>query len=249
MSGPAAWWRVTLVSTLALAGLVAALPRGSARPVLRVSAAASLRGVLEAAALDYEARTGAAVELSFGGSEQLMAGLAANSGDAVVPADRGYLERATAELGPPVDLATMRAVVLSRRPVKSLTELTTGHDRASLADPATAAIGRAVAQVLSRRGEWAAFRPCVASSPERVTDSLVALRANAVTAAVVWDVVARPHPEFVMSDVPELAGATATVAGAVRAGASGETGAARFLADLAGPAGQAHFRRAGFGPP
>lgn len=246
-----------LISALAAAGLVALLRTGGPadRPLV-VYTAASLRPVAEACAADYEAKTGRWVELRAGGSEYLLTqarqSATASPADVFLPADDSYLRDAAALglTGSATSVGRMRAVVLGQYRVETWAALTAPTTRLALADPRLAAVGRLTRGHLIATGKWADFSRRVVVNTDTVTESATAVRAGGVDVAVVWDVVARQHPTLSVSDLPELAGVTATVAAAVLCQSPEPEAAVDFVAFLADPAGgRPHFDRAGFAPP
>ena len=95
---------------------------------LFVYCAASVKPPLEAAAREYQKKHGAQIELTFGGSQTLLANVALSGlGDLYVPADDSYIEMARQKnlVGEVLPLAEMTAVLATAKDqkIKSLADL------------------------------------------------------------------------------------------------------------------------------
>ena len=239
--------RLVLGSLLMASALIAGLRGGPAtKPPLALAVAASLRPVAEAIAADFTHQTGRQVEIRSGGSEQLLMQLGREPCDLFLPADAGYVQRATADklVSASFPLARMKAVVVAPRRL-TWPQLVAPDCRIALARPETAAIGRQVREHLTRSGHWSELNRVVTASPETVTACLTAVRLNAADAAIVWDVVARTEPRLIVSELPELSGVEAQVTIAPCRNATDPDGARELVAFFR-DAGRNHFAAAGF---
>jgi ABC-type molybdate transport system substrate-binding protein len=109
------------------------------------------------------------------------------------------------------------------------------------------AIGLLTRDHLAAAGRWEQLDRRVVVKTDTVTQSANAVKVGSVDAAVVWDTVARQHPDLAAVRLPELDGIVARVQVGVLKQSTDPAGAAAFARFLADPGGGlVHFRAAGF---
>lgn len=249
--------QAVLVVGLAVSGAVAGCRAGHADAPGLVFAAASLADVLEEAV--GELGGGAPdrrVELNLAGSnvlaEQILAGAPA---DLFVSADRRQVERLVAagkvRSGETSVLATNGLVVVvpsggGAAPLSSPRDLL-GFRRLALADPAAVPAGVYAREWLEREGLWDTLAARVVPSLD-ARAALAAVAGGHLEAGIVYatDALSTDRVRVVYrvpaERAPPIEYVVAPIAGR-EGGAAGE-----LAAFLRGPAGQAVFRRHGFGP-
>ena len=223
---------------------------------LRVSAAVSLSGPLQAIAGDFEELTGTRVDLNFAGSDtlgtQLVAGaeadvfLSADNRQMVRVAAAGLLEAATR-----ADLFSNQLVVVvpSDRPsigegVRAL--LAPDLRRIAIGDPDAVPAGVYAKYYLQAEGVWEGVREKVVSM-RNVRAVLAAVEAGNVDAGIVY------RTDLVLADratvafwVPMNDGPSIRYAGAVLRDTDRPELARRFLDFLREPSARQAFETAGF---
>jgi molybdenum ABC transporter molybdate-binding protein len=232
-------------------------PDGGTKPLL-VFCAAGLKAPVEDLAQAFRKEHGVEVQIQYGGSGTLLASLkVSRSGDLYLPADASYLD--DTQGGPLVDeilpLAHQTPVLAVRpgNPLKiaGVADLARPDVRVSLANPEAAAIGRVVREALRAAGAWDAVEENIRAHgvfKPTVNESLNDLKLGAVDAAVVWDSLARQHPEIEALPAPEFAHGRAEVSAAVLKSSAQPTLALRFARYLNSRVGNASFKRNGFEP-
>jgi|GEM_PF-2914771 len=244
-------------SALALALLLASLAaveRGATadRPLV-IGVAAGLRMPTEKAAEAYTAEMGRRIELRFGASEDLLTRASfpqvGEATDLLLPADESYVR--TAEERRLVErsrhMGTMTAVVLTSTDIRAWDDLIRAGHRVALGQSGSA-IGKLTREHLGRLDLWDGLSPHVVETGT-VTEAANAAKVKAVSAAIVWNVVAEGYPQLRAVELPELRGCVGTVRIAVlkqsRRAAEAEA-FARFAADPA--RGGRFYRAAGLQP-
>ena len=119
----------------------------SATEPLLVYCAASVKPPLEAAAREYQKRYGAKIELTFGGSQTLLANVSLSRlGDLYIPADDSYIDLARRKelIGEALPLAEMSAILatIKNQNIQSLADLINSKLTIAQANPDAAAIGK-----------------------------------------------------------------------------------------------------------
>ena len=227
-------------------------PRNSsANQPLFVYCAASVKPPLEAAARAYEKKYRVQVELTFGGSQTLLANAALSGlGDLYVPADDSYIElgRQKNLVAEVVPLAEMTAILATAKGQKigSLADLLNSKLTIAQANPDAAAIGKLARDKLPK-AQWEALRKRTLVFTSTVTEAANDVNLGAVQAALIWDAMAPQYPNLNLVHLPELEAVKSTIAVATLK-CSRQPGAAlrfaRFLGDPTG--GLAEFERNGF---
>jgi molybdate transport system substrate-binding protein len=161
---------------------------------LRVHCAAGVRAPVEELARAFEARTGTRVELSYGGSGTLLAGvLAGGKGDLFIAGDASFVDRAHEQgaLRERLALSSMRAVLGVARGnphnVRGLADLAREDLRVGLGNPEAAAVGRLARAVLTETGSWEEVRGGLKVQKPTVNELAGDLDLGALDVAVVWD--------------------------------------------------------------
>ena len=236
----------SVVLAVVLVALLRPFPRQQANPggkgTLLVWAAASQRAPMEQAARAYERRSGYRIELSFGGSQSLLANLEiSKKGDLYVPADDSYLEPARAKglIDQTFPLARMTACLAvpkgNPKQLRSLADLKTPGVKLAQANPEAAAIGKLVRQALTPAGDWAVLEARTTVFKPNVNDVANDVKLGSVDAGFIWDAMGPQYPNLELVRVPELAGVRASVAVAVVRHSPQPNEALRFARWLADP--------------
>ncbi len=250
-----------LGSLVVLAGLVALLaldpaswfaPRGERRLV--VFCAAGLKGPVSAAARDYQEAQGVEVQIQYGGSNTLLAGMQAGAPvDLYIPADGHYVQTARDRdlIDEVLPLARMRPVLAVRQgnphQVRSLDDLLARQLRIAHANPEAAAVGNLARRALMRSGHWLRFEKCIVVTKPTVNDVAADIQVGAVAAGIVWDVTVRQVPGLEVVAVPAFEGVTAQLSACIARRTQQPTAALRFARYLAArDRGLQLFRQEGF---
>lgn len=251
-----------LLSVVVFAALVTLLawspawlrgPEPTAAPLI-VHCAAAMRAPMDAAAREYTQRYSVPIELNYGGSQTLLAGIELSKrGDLYLAADDSYLQLAQVKdlLDERLDLARMKAVlaVAQGNPhgIHSLADILRGGIKVSQANPDAAAIGKVARDALVRSGKWDAFRARITNLTLTVTEVANDVALEGVDAGIVWDATVRQVPGLEAVELSELAGATGRVAIGVLRTSTQPTAALRFARFLASrDVGLPLFRANGF---
>jgi molybdate transport system substrate-binding protein len=250
-------WLAFLASALVLIVLVALLFRNPpARRSLVLYCAAGVRPPVETAAADYQREYGIEVQLQYGGSQTLLAGLEASKrGDLYLPADDSYLEVARLKglLTVTLPLARMTPVLAvpkgNPKSLYSLDDLTHGGVRLAQANPEAAAIGKVTKAALNKIGRWNQVEKNIVVTKPTVNDASNDVVIGAVDAAFVWDATVRQNPRLEAVALPEFADIHALVAVGVLTLSEQPTEALRFARYLADrDKGGRLFERDGYDP-
>lgn len=229
----------------------------ASQPVeLLVFAGAANKPVLDQAAVQLRHQENLRLVFSYGGSGAVLSQMQlARRGDLYIPGSHDWLERAIARgLVDPatrVDFAYLRPALLvlrgNPRGIKTLADLGRADVKAAIGEPRSVCVGEYALAVLRRARLEDLLLPRLAraSSCEAVGNLLATRTVDAVLG---WDVFTAWYPGQVEA-VPlpaELTPERATISGAVAVFSRHKTEAARVLAWLAGPQGQALWRQAGY---
>ena len=250
--------RIVFVAALAAVGLFAwlLLKRGpsTAPKSLQVYCGAAMRIPVEAAARSYEAETGTKVELQYGGSQTLLANAeVSKTGDLFLPGDDSYLQKAREKglLDETVPIGRMSAVLAVRKgnpkKIAAVADLLRPDVKVIQANPDAAAIGKIARAALTKSGQWEAVRAKTTVFKATVHEVGNDLKLDAADAGFLWDAVMGQYPDLSRVDLPELAGADATISVGVLRSTSDPAGALRFARWLASKdKGLPEFEKAGF---
>jgi molybdate transport system substrate-binding protein len=235
---------------------VAPSPQAPAAPLL-VYCAASNRGVLEAIRRDYEAATGERIDVQYGASQTLLAGLEVTRiGDLYLPADETYLLPAKTNglVAAEYPLAAMGLVVAvpegNPRGIRTWDDLLRPEVRLALGEPGATASGAVVKASLRERGLWEPFAALITVYKGTVNDVANDVVLGAVDAGVVYDVVLKNYPTLEGVTLPELAALESRVTLAVLTTSRDPARARRFAEFVGDPArGLRRYREFGFRVP
>lgn len=219
-----------------------------------VYCAAGIRKPVEAVAQEYEKAYGVPVHLQYGPSQTLLANIEISQrGDLYVPADDSYIEFAHKKdlLDETIPLARMRLTLAVARGnpknISSLDDLLEPGIRLAQADPDAAAVGKLTRDLLRQTKRWNDLKKHTTVFKLTVNDVANDVKAGAVDAGIVWDVVARQYAELDAVPLPEFKEATAHVSVGVLRCSSQPTAALRFARYLAArDRGLLEFERNGF---
>lgn len=172
-----------------------------------VHCAAGLRIPVEEMVRSFEKETGQKVQLQYGASQALLAGIrVAKSGDLFLPADDSYLKDAGADVREVLPMASMRAVLVTAKgnplALRSLTDVMRPGVRLVQANPDAAAIGKLTKAKLADR--WSPLEKATIAFKLTVNDVATDVKLGAAGAGIVWDVVAAAMPELETVALPEL---------------------------------------------
>lgn len=250
---------LALASVTLLFGLVVVLrgvlakPAATARP-LAVFCAAGLRAPVESVAKEYEKEFGTRIDLSYGGSQTLLANIeVSKTGDLYIPADDSYVAMAqekklTAEVLPVARMVARIAVKKGNpKRIRSVADLIAGDARLSQANPDAAAIGKVVRAELRKRGQWDAVAAKTAVYKGTVNDAANDVAIGAADAAFIWDALGQQYPSLELLEVPELTNCVASVSATVLTTSRAPTEALKFARYLAArDKGLKHFETNGY---
>ena len=249
-------WLAFLASIVAFSWLawrlVSPSPPAEAGGAIMVYCAAGVRPPVEACVKSF----GRPVELSFGGSQALLASATVSKqGDLFIPGDDSYLRIAREKglLAETIPLARMRPVLAVRKGnpkgVRTLADLLRKEVTLVLPSPEATASGKLVKEALEKAGRWAEVDARKAVSKPTVNDVANDLKLGVADAGFVWDATVRQYPELEAVPVPELAGAAATISAGVLRSSERPAAALRFARWLAAPdRGGPEFAKDGYEP-
>ncbi|MEM8911084.1 MAG: molybdate ABC transporter substrate-binding protein [Planctomycetota bacterium] len=253
--------REILAQSLALAAsLHAGCRTGTSAAGLVVLCATVMRPPMEVLSAEYTRRTGLAVELRFGGSNQLLSQLAlTNIGDVFVAADVSYTDRARQAglVGSPEIITTTLPVIAIHKgraaQVRTLKDWVDAELRVAIGDPDAAAVGRATQQVFRAIGQWETLMGHVHRAG--VTLPTVAAVAGAVEmgsvdTGIIWRANQTRRRSIRLIEDECFERGRCRVAAAVCGQSLGRGGASRFVDFLASdPISRSVFKDEGFGGP
>lgn len=224
-----------------------------APPSLLVYCAASLKAPMEKIAADYFRETGVTVELSFGGSQTLLANIALTKrGDLYLPADDSYIALAREKnlVGETLPLAEQAAVIAvpkgNPKAIRSLASFQNSALTLSQANPETAAVGKLLRAALDPT-LWQALSNRTVVFKPNVNDAANDVKLGAVDAAIVWDSMQGQYPDLEFIRVPELEGVRAKVSVSLLQCSEQPDVALKFARHIAAPEhGLKHFESSGF---
>lgn len=257
-------WLAFVGSVVLLVGLVALLAwdpqkwfsSAATQEPLVVYCAAGLRPPVEAVAKEYEQAYGVPVQLHYGGSQTLLAGIeVSRRGDLYIPADESYLPPARDKnlIAETLPLARMTPVVAVPRGnpkrIATLADLLRPDVRLAQGNPDATAIGSLTRTALQKAGRWDPLKDRTVVFKMTVNDVANDVGVGAVDAGIVWDATVRQSPGLEAVALPELAGVKAHVTAAVLKDSPRPTAALRFARFLAArDRGLPEFGRQGYDP-
>jgi molybdenum ABC transporter molybdate-binding protein len=207
---------------------------------LVVYCAAGLRTPVEAVAKEYEATYGVPVQIQYGGSQTLLAGIeVSHRGDLYIPADESYLKTARDKnlIDETIPLARMAPVLAVKqgnpKNLRTLDDLLKPDVRVAQGNPDAAAIGFVTRDALRKTGQWDALHKRTAVFKLTVNDVANDVQVGAVDAGIVWDSTVRQTPGLEAVQLPQFAGIRANVTAAVLRDTNRPTAALKFARFLA----------------
>ena len=208
------------------------------RQPLLVHCAAGLREPVEEVARMFEAETGTPVQLQFGGSQQLLATIAAaKRGDVFVPGDDGFLTTAKqrGDVAETVALARMDVVLAVRKgnPLKvtSISDLLRPDVRLALPDAESAACGRLARAALG--AQWGELAKKAIVTKPTVNEIANDLKLGSADAGILFAPLVAQYGGMEIVAVPELADVKANVAAGILKVSTNPTTALAFARYLA----------------
>lgn len=230
-------------------------PATQAAPPLMVYCAASSRPVMEVLRADFAKETGAIVEVQYGPSQGLLAGLEiSRTGDLYLPADDSYIRIAREKglLTNEQPVAEMQVVVAVRsgNPLRigALSDLLRDDVRLVQANPDLAAIGLLTREALAPAGKWDSLAARTTSFRTNVNEAANDVLVGAADAAISYDVVVQAMNGLEAVSLPEFEKVQAQVVAAQLTFSQQPDLAGQFLAFLASAPGQQRYREFGFHP-
>ncbi len=242
---------IALVTLLARKPATRAAPQAS--PLL-IHCAAGLKAPVEAVAREYERAYGVPIQLQFGGSQTLLAGIEVSQrGDLYLPADDSYiaLAREKRVVAEAIPLARMTAALAVRKgnpkKIATLADVLREDVRLGQANPDAAAIGKLARAALEETGQWGAINRHTKVFKPTVNDVANDIKLGTVDAGFVWDAIVAQYPELETVPVPALSNAQAHVTLGVLQCSPQPTAALRFARYLAArDKGLLEWRRQGY---
>ena len=230
-----------------------AVPRGS----LFIHCAAGMRKAIDACAKSFEKKSGITVELNFDGSNRLLGQIKlTRKGDIYIPGDAEY--GAMAEKEGLAD-STTRKVICYLTPVimvpkgnplgiKTLNDFLKKGVKIGQGDEKSAAVGKQTIKLLALnnidRNRW--NKNVVLSTPT-VNELGAAIKLGTITAAVVWNSIAKDYSD-VAETIPfeQLKNIVSTVDGVILASCQNRSAAEAFLNFLVSEEGKKILQDAGY---
>lgn len=189
----------------------------SASEPLIVYCAASLKAPVEAIAKDYQDKYHTAIQLQFGASQTLLAGIeVSRTGDLYLPADNSYFDAPSAKklVETTIPLARQHAMLMvakgNPKSIKTLADLLKPEVRLALSNPDAAAIGKLAKAALGNAWDQLAGKAVLMGAT--VTEAANAVKADGADAAIIWDAMHKQYAGFDLVGLPEIAGVQAQVA-------------------------------------
>ena len=225
----------------------------SASQPLIVYCAASLKAPVEAIAREYESKYHTEVQIQYGASQTLLAGMeVSKTGDLYLPADDSYLAVAAARklIDSTIPLATQHAALMvakgNPKGVKTMADLLKPEARLALCNPDAAAIGKLVKAAVGDT-VWEPLSKKAALMAATVTEAANAVKADGADAAFIWDAMHKQYAAFDLVALPELANVKAQVAVGLLSCSKQSAAAMKFARYLAAKdAGLPVFKANGF---
>ncbi len=252
---------VAALATVAVVGLLVGVMsrrqvENSAPQPLVIFCAASNQPVLEAIRGDYEQAYGIPLQIQYGPSQTLLAGLeVSGTGDLYLPADDSYLAMArernlTAEVFP---LARMQGVVAvakgNPKTIKNWDDLMRADVSVAQGAPESTAIGNLTRSRLSAAGRWEAIHAHTTVYKTTVNEVANDVKVGAVDVGIVFDAVLTSYNDVDSVTLPELEGVQAQIAAAVLKSSRHPSQALHFARYLsARDKGLVRYREFGFVP-
>jgi molybdate transport system substrate-binding protein len=252
------WPFLALAGATLLFGIVVLIRGAMEKPAraksLTVYCAAGLRTPVEAVAKAYEKEFGTRIDLSFGGSQTILANVEVSKiGDVFIPADDSYIEIAhdkklAAEVIPLAEMRAMLAVKKGNpKKLTFIADLNRADVKLSQANPDAAAVGKVVRATLQKSGQWESVAARTTVFKGTVNDALNDVVLGATDAAFGWDALAKQYETLDFIALPELTNAVSHVALAVLTTSKQPTDALKFARYLAArDKGLQEFSKHGF---
>lgn len=223
---------------------------------LIVYCAASNKGVLEAIRADYEKDFGIPLQISYGPSQTLLAGLEVSGlGDVYLPADDSYLDLAEEKklIGERHPLAGMHGIVAvpkgNPRHIARFEDLFADGHKLAQASPDASAIGKLTRAALTANGKWDELHAHTTVYKTNVNEVANDVKVGAVDAGIIYDAMLHDFDTLEGVALPELKDVEAHVAVAVLKSSRHPERATHFAHYLAAKdKGLARYREFGFEP-
>lgn len=229
---------------------------GGAAPLIAYVGAASRPATEEAARL-YEERTGAKVELVFGGSGYVLSQMKlARQGDVYLPGSSDYMEKAKRDGDVLVDTERVLVYLVpainvrkgNPHGIRTLRDLTRPGLEVAIADPEGVCVGAYAVEILEKEltpEEKAAFRRNLVNYTESCEKTATAISLGMVDAVIGWSVFEHWDPDRIETvplpkqQIPRIGYIPVAISSFTR-----DRAAAQALVDfLAGPDGRAVYAR------
>jgi len=156
----------------------------------------------------YEARTGAKVAITFGGSGAVLTQFAQEQyGDVYIPGSDDFLDKAEKKGAVVKDTRTVLVYLVpticvakgNPKQVHDLKDLARSDLRVVVGQPESVCLGDIAASALADAGLWDKVKPHIASYASSCEDTLNNLLLGEADVIIGWDVFARQHPDKVES--------------------------------------------------
>ena len=223
---------------------------------LIVYSGAGLRPAVEPLADAFSAETGAELAIEYAGTGQTLTRFQETArGDVFIAGTRFFTDKLAGQgqIGPVTALGIHGAAIgvakASADRVKGVADLAAPGLRLALGDPEAMALGRTADEILGKCGDAAAAAANVVARATTLQQLALYVAEGDVDAAILSPAGALPHGDAIqLVEIPTDCYSPEEITAGVLATSTQPELAAKFVAYLASPAGQAAFARAGFGP-
>ncbi|MCP4189720.1 MAG: molybdate ABC transporter substrate-binding protein [Planctomycetaceae bacterium] len=256
---------IVAASALLIAGLIAAIKIGSdsrteigAEP-LRFYCAAGIRKPVQEIIAEYEAEYGIPVESSYDGSGRLLSEIrAADDGDLYLAADVAYTDEARSFgiIDEVANIAEQRPCLAIRKDSGlediTLQDLAAGTHRLSVADPKSAAVGRAARKMLAETkvdgvSIWDPIFEKATVVRHTVNEIANDIKSGAADIGIIWDATAAQYEDLTVVPVSQFEGSPQRIVISVLTASKQPTRALHFLRYLTSQErGLKNFKKYGY---
>lgn len=245
-----------LTAMFMVSGLVSCGDATSAVSSLTVYCGAGLYRPMSEAGRLFEEKYRVPVRFNFGGSNTLLAQMQlAPSGDVYVPASFYYLDMATEKgLVESTSMLWVHVPVIAvpkgnPKRISSLQDMTKSGLRIGLADPNSAAIGKASVEILNKNNLYDAVTKQVVVRSATVNELMVFISLGQVDAGIVWEdnaLFAKDKVQII--PIPDEQNIIKSIAAGVLSASIKKVRAKTFIRFLHSPEVKEIFREYGFRP-
>jgi len=219
--------------------------------------AAGMKAPVEAAAKQYEAEYGIAIQLQYGGSGTLLSSLEVSGvGDLYLAADTSYIEIAEGKdlVAETIPIALQRPVIAvmkgNPKGIRGIDDLLRADVRVALANPDAASVGKVTQLMLEKSGQWNELEAAVQTRgvfKPTVNEVANDVKIGTVDAGIIWDATAGLYEDVEAVTLPEATEFVKEVTVGVLKSTKNSAEALQFARYLAAPEkGLKIFKELGF---